>query len=506
MKRFRRCLLPLLLLLFAVTPIAPAQSPSVLKITILHLNDLHGHILPYIDKSVNENTPVSGSATLAEMIEEERAANPDGTLLLAAGDMFQGTPVSNIFKGKPVIDVMNYLKFDAMALGNHEFDWGRENLGNLITSADFPFLSGNILESDGKILPGVRPYVILSRKGLKIAIIGATTPETAYSTKPTNIAGLTFSDPVEMLPALVRDVRDQGANLVILLSHLGLDVDKDVARHVPGIDVIVGGHSHTVVTDPLPVGNTIIVQAGYYGLYLGVLKLEVDKATHKILDYNKEHELKPVFSGTDKPRAEKVAQMVGKYNEMIETEFSKVVGATSVDLTRNPVAESNIGDLLCDAMREATGADIALQHGGGIRADLLRGKIRLNEVYTVLPFDNFLVLMTLSGGQILRLLEQSGSLNGKILQVAGMTVVFDLTKPAGTRVVKALVGGAALDAARDYRVATNDFLAAGGDEFTTFTEGRDVVHGDLLTEVLVDYLGNHSPVSYQVDSRITLIR
>jgi 5'-nucleotidase / UDP-sugar diphosphatase len=505
MKRFGGSVL-LLLVLLAAAPIALAQNPSVHKITILHLNDLHGHILPYIDKNVTENTPASGSATLSEMIEEERTANPDGTLLLAAGDMFQGTPLSNIFKGKPVIEVMNYLKFDAMALGNHEFDWGRENLGNLINTANFPFLSGNIRESGGTSLPGVHPYVILTRKGLKIAIVGATTPETVYATKPNNIAGLAFSDPLEVLPGLVRDVKDQGADLVILLSHLGLDADKHVAQRVPGIDVIVGGHSHTVVTDPLQVGSTIIVQAGYYGLYLGVLKLEIDKATHKILDYNKEHELKPVFSGTDNPRDEKVAQMVGKYNEMIETEFSKVVGETTVDLTRDPVAESNIGDLLCDAMREATGADIVLQHGGGIRADLLRGKIRLNEVYTVLPFDNFLVLMNLSGDQILRLLEQSGSLKGKILQVAGMTVVFDLTKPAGARIVKASVGGAALDAARDYRVATNDFLAAGGDGFTGFTEGRDVVHGDLLSEVLVDYLRNHSPVSYQVDSRISFIR
>ncbi len=177
--------------------------------------------------------------------------------------MFQGSPVSNLFHGTPVMEVMNEVRFDAMTLGNHEFDWGMGALTRLRKEAHFPFLAANIVDSRGNLLPGIRPYTILQRGHAKVAVIGVTTPETGYTTKPDNVKGLTFLSPEAVLPRLIQEVRQQGASIVIVLSHLGLDADKSLAAAVPGIDVIVGGHSHTEIPKPLKTeSGTVIVQAG----------------------------------------------------------------------------------------------------------------------------------------------------------------------------------------------------------------------------------------------------
>ena len=170
-----KAILPAIFLLILLIPSRPDAADPI-HLTVLHMNDLHGHILSYIDKNVSVDSPVGGAAAFGGLIRQQRAQNPDGTLLLAAGDMFQGTPVSNIFHGEPVIRIMNQMRFDAMALGNHEFDWGLVALDRLRSMAEFPFLSANIRDTAGKNLPGVMPYVILKRKGLSIAVIGVTTP------------------------------------------------------------------------------------------------------------------------------------------------------------------------------------------------------------------------------------------------------------------------------------------------------------------------------------------
>ena len=177
MKKLSRIVILLSLLIFSCSSPFISGKSAVADLTILHVNDTHGHILPYTEKSVSKNVPVSGAAYLAQMVQKERSKNPEGTLLLSAGDMFQGTPVSNLFKGKSVAEVMNYLRFDAMAVGNHEFDWGINVFEDLVTASSFPYLSANIKVQKGDYLTGVKPYAIVYRKNLKIAIIGITTPE-----------------------------------------------------------------------------------------------------------------------------------------------------------------------------------------------------------------------------------------------------------------------------------------------------------------------------------------
>ncbi len=482
---------------------AALARQAEIDITILHVNDTHGHIVPYLDKSVDPDRPVGGAQYLAKMVERERDANPGGTILLSAGDMFQGTPVSNLFHGKPVVEIMNTMSYDAMALGNHEFDWGQDILQSIISSASFPVLSANVFESGGRPIRGVKPYVMLKRKGLRIAVIGTTTPDTYYSSKPGNLTGLTFVPPEQVLPAIIRRVRAQGASIVVALTHDGLDSDRELARKVRGIDIIVGGHSHTVLIDPVIESGTVIVQAGSNGVYLGVLHIAFDPKMKKILDVTRKDELRLVSPATEDRPDPNVARIVDKYEERVKTEFSKVVGTAVVDLTRNRTGESDLGDVVADAMREASGAQIAFQNAGGVRADILKGPITVEAIFTALPFDNDLVSMDLTGEQIAELLEESVS-SGNLLQVSGMRLVYDPAKPAGARVVSMAIEGKPIESRATYRVVTNDFLAAGGDRLNTFKQGRNVAVGPSQRDAVADYIRKNSPMNVPSRDRIVL--
>ena len=497
-------MLPILAIFLIVASGLFAAEPSTTLLTILHVNDYHGRVKPFLDKTIDPQEQVGGAAYLAAMIKQARAKNPGGTLLLAAGDMFQGSPVSNLFHGAPVMEIMNEVKFDAMALGNHEFDWGMGALTHLRKEAHFPFLAANIVDSRGNLLPGIKPYTILQRGHAKVAVIGLTTPETEYITKPTNVKGLSFLSPEAVLPRLIQEVRQQGASIIIVLSHLGLDADKKVAAAVPGIDVIVGGHSHTEIPKPLKTeGGTIIVQAKAYGVYLGVLELVVDKATGRAVGFTGNSGLRLVSAAPQNKPDRKAALIVKKYDDRVKEKFAAIVGEASVDLTAQSGSESNLGDLVADAMRAAAGGQIAFQNSGGVRANIPAGKITMEALYTVLPFDNVLVSMDLTGRQVKEALEQAGAMEFGGLQISGMTITYDLKKPAGERVVKAEVGGDPLDPGKTYTLVTNDFLAAGGDKVTALKEGNNIAYGDTLRDALVGYLGKHSPVSPKVEGRIT---
>ncbi|MGA2333145.1 MAG: 5'-nucleotidase C-terminal domain-containing protein [Syntrophales bacterium] len=504
MKRLSRIIILLSLLIFSFSPALLAKENVPVDLTILHVNDTHGRILPYIEGTSGDGQMVGGAAYLARMIEEERSKNPDGILLLSAGDMFQGTPVSNLFKGRSVTDVMNYLKFDAMAIGNHEFDWGMDVLRQLIGSSRFPYLSANIKDERGRYLPGVKPYIIVERKKVKIAIIGLTTPEVPYLTKPGRLKHITVDRPEDILPPLIKRAKDEGAVIIIVLSHLGLDADRDLAQRTADIHVIVGGHSHTALENAVVVGNTIIVQAGAYGLYLGVLKLKIDPDTGRIITHTEETELEKVMADKDRPYDKELATIIHAYYGRIEKEYSKVVGETSVPLVRYHQRESNIGNFICDTMRKNTGADMAFINSGAIRNNIPRGRITLEQVFTLLPFDNVLVTMKLTGKKILEILEQNAKLEHGILQVSGMVIRYDLSEPAGSRVREVYIGRRSLDPEKSYTVTTIDFLAAGGDAFSPFKGGKSITYGTALRDVLVSYLEKHSPISPRIEGRIIM--
>lgn len=488
---------------FLITPLYAETVPSV-AIKILHVNDTHGHVLPVVQKSLEPQKAIGGAARLAQMIEEERRKNPDGTLLLSGGDMFQGTAVSNIFRGEPVLDFMNAVRFDAMAIGNHEFDWGRDTLDKLRESARFPFLSANIRGRAGNLAWESTPYVILERKGLKIAVIGVTATETRYTTKPGNVEGLEFRHPRMVLPGVLKEVRSQGAKTIILLSHAGFDADKALATEVSDIDVIVGGHSHTAVHDPVALGRTIIVQAGCCAQYLGVLNLSVDSQSGRVIRYTREKALKKVYSGPDDAVDPRITEIISVYRDRIKDRVSTCIAETTVDLARNARGESKLGNLICDAMKEAEKADIAFQNNGGIRANIPAGKITPERVYAVLPFDDALISMDLTGKQILHILELNARDETFLLQVSGLKIEYDMIRPKGKRVLSAEANGTPLRPNRTYRVVTNDFLAAGGNRLFVFQQGKNLRYGDQQRESFIRYLERHGSVHPRIEGRIVI--
>ncbi len=492
-----------LVLLFPLS--LSATQLSDLHLTILHVNDTHGYVLPYKEAGSEKNTMVGGAARLARLIEDERSKNPEGTLLLSSGDMFQGTPISNIFKGQPVIDVMNYLKFDAMAVGNHEFDWGIDVFKRMISFSHFPFLSANMKTGNDQSFPGVKPYIIIQRKNLNIAVIGVITPDLPYLSKPDSTGKIAVPNPEDILPELIKKVKKEGAHMVVVLSHLGIEADKELAKRVSGIHVIVGGHSHTAQETPIIIGNTTIVQAGCYGLYLGILELGIgmggDPVAYRII----RGKLEKVLAGHDRSYDETVARIVSSYHDRIKSEFAGVVGETAVDLTRKDQQESNIGNLVCDMMRETTGADIALLNSRSIRTDIPRGKIILEQVYALLPFDNVLVTMDMTGRQLMEILKHSATQPYSRLQISGIRITNDSLNAGGRPVKEVHVGFQQLDPDKTYRIVTNDFLASGGDRFVTFREGKNILYGTDLREAFLSYLKKHSPVQPRIEERIIIL-
>ncbi|MBP7867940.1 MAG: bifunctional metallophosphatase/5'-nucleotidase [Acidobacteria bacterium] len=481
---------------------APPEGHT--HITILHVNDIHGFMRPFMDKSAHPDHPVGGSAYLSGLIAELRAANPGGTLLVSAGDMFQGTAVSNRFYGKPMVEVMNYLGFDGMAVGNHEFDWGVEKLNEMIAGAKFPFLAANLTDDQGKPLPGIKPYVIIERSGLKIALVGLCSTSTPQLTFADHVRGLRFQAPEVVLPPIMKELRAKGARLVVVLSHLGLRGDEELAEKVPGIDAIVGGHVHAPLFEPVLRGKTAIVQAGCYGIFLGVLNLRVPKDPGAPVEVEAGSTLRRIIAGPNAPWDAAADRLVANYYDRIADEYAEVVGEAAVELVHPPSGESNLGNLLCDALRAKTGADIAVQNSGGIRAGIPKGRITLEHVMAVYPFENKVVTVEMSGKDVRTLFEEMPFWGKTSLQVSGARIVYVQDPRAHPRLKSIAVGGQALDESRTYRVTINDFLLKGGDGYEIFSRCKTPVIGPPVRDTLVEYIRAHSPVSPAMEGRITV--
>ena len=379
--------------------------------------------------------------------------------------MIQGNPWANLFQGKSSIDVMNAMKFDAMVVGNHEFDFGPKVLKERMAQARFPILGANV-----KGFAALKPYVIKNIQGVRVAIIGVVTPETAVTTHPRNVAGLTFSTPESAVKKYLPELKRR-ADIIIVLSHCGFQADKELAAKVPGIDVIVGGHSHTKILQPELVGQTIIVQAWEHAKALGVLNLRVKDG--KVAGFDGAlQEISPASGAPDC----QVQDIVARYERQVDSLLQRVIGETQVDLDGEHVrtGETNLGDFVADVMRQAAGAEAAIINGGSIRTSIPQGKITVKDIYAVLPFDNYLVAISLTGAQIKAALEHGVARLeeplGSFPQVSGLTFTYSRSAPAGARVKDVTVGGRPLDPQKEYVVATNDYLVAGGDGYTVFGE------------------------------------
>ncbi|AZR72096.1 hypothetical protein BBF96_01025 [Anoxybacter fermentans] len=487
-------------LIFVLTVSVLAFAAEPVKVTILHTNDTHGRIASFTPRG--EEKEIGGFARILTLINKIRAEE-ENVILLDAGDTLHGTNLVNLQKGLNMLTLLNTMGYDAMVPGNHDFNYGYKHLLKLAKFAKFDIVSANV-EKDGALL--FAPYTILEKGGYRFAILGISTPETPITTHPANVAGLNFVDPIQRVKEIVEKLSGS-VDFIIMLSHLGYEGDRMIAEQVPGLDIIIGGHSHTSLEEPVVVNGVIIAQDGDYGRTLGRIDLTIEDG--KIIKYS--GRLIPVKDTIAKNPV--VDVVVKAYEDKLRTLMGEVVGTTSVDLVGERALvrtqETNLGNLITDIMLAYCDADLVMTNGGGIRASIAKGDITIGDIYTVLPFDNTLVVLELTGAQIKAALEHGvrkyPKQNGGFLHVAGMTYAFDPNRPAGDRIVEVKIRGKDLDLNKIYRVATNDFLAAGGDGYSMFTEGTIVYQsGSYLRDLMVDYLREHGSVSPEVEGRITI--
>ncbi|UFJ43317.1 5'-nucleotidase C-terminal domain-containing protein [Brevibacillus humidisoli] len=475
-----------------------------LHITIGHVNDVHGHIQ---EDSFNKEY---GYAKMATLIKEWRGEN-DNFLLLDAGDTFQGTIYVNQFQGETVVPILNKLGFDVMAAGNHEFDFGHQQLIKLRDQLEHPILSANISKADGTGL--LAPSVIKEIDGETFAIFSLTAEDTPILTHPDNVEGLTFKDPVEVAKATVPELRKQ-ADHVILLSHVGYEVDKRIAENVDGIDLIIGGHSHTALKTPEKVNDTYILQDWEYGKSIGRADLfyyndELVAFSGGLVEYDE--------TVTADPEVDQLVQeVVQKVDESMNVVIAK--SEVALDGDRNFVRkrETNVGNLITDIMLERTQsipgyeADVALTNGGGIRTQLDAGDITKKDLYSLLPFPNTLAVVEVTGEELKQALENGVSQveegAGRFPQISGMSFSYDPKKPAGERVVEVKVGDEPLDLNKTYKVATNDFIAAGGDGYESLKKEDFFNTGLTLYSVMEEALIQKKVVNPQVEGRIVEVQ
>ncbi|MFN2129692.1 MAG: bifunctional metallophosphatase/5'-nucleotidase [Anaerolineae bacterium] len=477
------------------------QAGGSVALTLLHLNDLHGAL--YARSTDGDGR--GGAANLVGMIERMRARATGPVVLLDAGDAFQGTYVSNSNRGAAVVELMNLAGVNAMALGNHEFDWGLDVLRARIDQAQFPFLAANLAVDPGVDLGDISPYTVLDAGPFKIGVLGLTYHDLSTIVKASAIEGIHSLPPAETVERYLPELQSK-ADLVIVLSHLGEEGDRALAEAVPEIPLIVGGHSHTSLYDGLRIGNTLIVQAGAYGAWLGQVETIFDRRHRELVLDETTARLIPVTDAG--APSEAAAQIVAKWAAEAEQVGSTVVGEAALPLPRSPGSgETALGDMIVDAMRAADlgdgrPADIAVHNDGGIRASLDAGPITYAELYAILPFDNTLVGVDLTGVQVREAIENGMDDQGTGIQVSGLAFTYSMNKPRGRRVMEVTVGGQPLDPEQVYRVVTIDYLYTHPSYRLSLGLGKQVTYGGLCLDAVIDYVRVNSPVSPTVEGRI----
>lgn len=489
---------------------------NTVTISILGTNDIHSHHVEKPDKPKEEGAEAtSGRMGLAKLAAYKHELEKDRTVFLFdAGDTVHGQIFATMLRGESMIWAMNEVGYDAMTAGNHDFNYGYEQLIDLAYMADFPILAANVIYEDSKmsLLP---EYAIIKKDGIKVGVFGLATPETLFKSSPKNTEGLIFVDPAEAGKWMSEFLRPH-VDLIVCLGHLGIEGDytsMKVAEAAPEIDILIDGHSHTMTPEGDLVNGVLITQAGEHLRNFDQIdvvlkpseartdKWEIVSKTAKLVTYADVKDLEPDAE---------VIEIIEGIESVIEEEASQVIGHSDVDLDgereTNRAHESNLGDLLAEAMLFETGADVAFTNGGGIRASIPAGDITLGQVGTTLPFANFVQTIEITGDDLMKAIEHGvrlyPELNGGFPQVAGMSFKFDPSKEAYSRVVELLVAGEPVDLEKTYVLATNDFMAIGGDEYTMFKESKYLGDFGQLDEVLAKYLKEIGSVSIETDGRI----
>lgn len=462
---------------------APPASAEPVGITILQVNDWDRY---------GEDEGRGGFARLWSILEAENA-EAENVLFIHAGDAISPSLLSGFDNGAHMIALLNELPLDAFVLGNHEFDFGPEAAAERIAEAGFPVVNSNLKTPDGDIFPGTVDTLLLEVEGVTFGLYGITTPDTIEIASP----GDTVFEPVlETALARQASLREAGADIVVALVHTGWSDDFDLFRN-QAADIILTGHDHDLRV--LYNGRTVMVESYAQADYVTAIDLKVERGEEGGVSWRPAFR---VLDSADYPPSEAALALLQPLEDQLSAELDIDIGEALVELdTRRATVraqESNFANLIADAIRNATGADIGLTNGGGIRGDRLYEAghvITRRDVLSELPFGNTTVLIELSGADLLAALENGVSQveegAGRFPHVSGLRFTYDAAQPAGERVTEVIVGDAPLDPAAIYKVATNDYMLGGGDGFSTLGNGTVIIDpaaATLMASTVANYI------------------
>lgn len=487
-------------LVLAAVTYAVQAAPTT--ITFLHTNDVY------------EISPKGGRGGLAELmtlLRRERAST-EYSITTFGGDLISPSVMSGLTKGAQMIELLNALGTDVAVPGNHEFDFGSKIAAERIADSKFPWLGSNILGKDGVQAVGTVTSHMMSVGDYEIGFLGLLAPETDILSSPG--AGIKFTPPIETAKATVKDLQAAGADVIVALTHLEFAADRLLAREVKGINLILGGHDHDPIT--FYEGGVLIHKAGHDAHYLAAVDLVIERVERRGKTVVKVTPAWRMISTAGVAPDPEIKGIVDKHNATLDEQLNVAVGKTAVELDsrRSTVRtmESNLGDLIADAMRAGVGADVALTNGGGIRGDRIYDSgttLTRRDILSELPFGNVTVLMEISGANLLAALENGVSevenKAGRFPQISGMTLVYDASAPKGSRITNLIIGGKPLDQAKLYRLATNDYLASGGDGYAALKLGKVLVDASgatLMATTVMNYISNRGSVAPKTEGRI----
>jgi len=520
----------------AALALTSGAAQAEFTLHVLHINDLHSRVEPInrFDSTCSaeddaEGKCFGGVARLKTLIDAKRAElEGEAVLVLDAGDQFQGSLMFTTYKGAAEAEFMEMIGFDAMAVGNHEFNNGPEGLAAFIDNVSFPVVSGSLDVSQSELLAErVGGPIVLEAGGERIGIVSATTTDTPEMSSPG--PDVIFQDEIAAMTADVAELKADGVNKIIALTHVGLRKDLEIAAAVPGLDVVIGGHSHTYLSasDPDRQGayptyvsredGTLVpvVQAYAYSKYLGHLELTFDDDGSVVYAGGD-----TILVGPEITPDPEVAARVAELAEPIQATMSQRVAETAapIDGAREScrAMECEMGNLVAEAMLDRVkdqGITIAIQNGGGLRASIDEGEVSFGEVLTVLPFQNTLATFQLSGAGVIAALENGVSRiedgAGRFPQVAGLRFTWNASAEPGARIVDVMVadgdGFTPIDPEATYGLVSNDFMRNGGDGYSVFASDAINAYdfGPGLELVVADYLAANAPYQPFLDGRIT---
>jgi 5'-nucleotidase/UDP-sugar diphosphatase len=446
-----------LLSAFCVAIVTASLAAQPKTLTILHTNDMHAAFIPHEATWRRENPKplVGGFKELEFVVDSIRKVKPH-VLLLDAGDVMTGTPIADhLYKGAEggaLFEMMNVLGYDAWAIGNHDFDISQENLVKLTKIAKFPSLSANLVNTEGAFPVNNRDYVIVNRGGLRIGVFGLMAQGLYSLVNPNNLVGIKVLSPVETARRMIETL-DPKTDLIIALTHQGVDEDSVLAANVRGLDVIVGGHSHTRLTKPKVVNGVIIVQAGSRCENVGELEVTVEHDS--VVRYT--GKLLPLWANPNRPRT-KLGAFVDSMQAEIEKEYSEVVARLESDWVRAR-GESNIGQFITDAQRRAAHAQVAFMNASGIRANVAAGPLTKLKLFEVLPFRNILTTFQLSGKQLRHVLLHTLN-NDEAVLFSGVRATVKKLSDSSWNIVEFTVDGKPVEEEWMYICAASDFMVA----------------------------------------------